>query len=616
MATVAERKHKTLTAKKEALFKIIQKLYDLSKNLDSKQHSNDELETVNLEKGPDTSKNVSEEGPTNSVNFCGAVGDDQEYKKRTVVLLPTAVVDVLNGSGLGNSIQAVRGTTEIVIASRYDPQKIYSFSAILVDKITDKLPKTHVKVDMIKDFGNLDFADDDFGKPCKIDGIIGASIFPSILKNTHISGESGTPMAMETVFGYVIMGQVPDFGFNGTACIFLSRHDEPTIENIVSKFWEIENVPKRQVLQPEEAECEKLFSSSVSRDSSGKFVVALPFRCPPENLGESKFLAQSRLFFLERRLSRDQNLRIEYNKAMQDFLDQGHMRILHENEVNRPSYYIAHHPVVKVGSSTPVRIVLDASSPTDNGVSLNDILYCGPKLQTDIVALLLNFRLFNVAVTSDIRQMFRQIRVIPEHWKFQRLLWRFSLESEVQEYELTVVAFGMKCSPYLALRTVKELVNREGKNYPLASQYILRDLYMDDLVFSEDGEDKAYQIYSEAIELFSKGSFDLTKWSTNSVRLLEQIPMEKRLSNMVVFKTEMKILGLQWDPQMDILSFKSKILGKCALNTPSFVLCPSVTSPDLQTIVCNSFQESEVISSKFLDIPVFIRNLKLLRDDC
>nr|CAI5834863.1 unnamed protein product [Callosobruchus analis] len=119
--------------------------------------SNDEPETVESEKGPDTSKNVSEEGPSNSVNFCGAISDAQENTKRTVVLLPTAVVDVLNGSvknctarflldsgsqsnllttefcrkfglkvkkgyssvqGLGNSIQAVRGTTEVVIASR------------------------------------------------------------------------------------------------------------------------------------------------------------------------------------------------------------------------------------------------------------------------------------------------------------------------------------------------------------------------------------------------------------------------------------------------------------------------------------------------------------------
>nr|CAI5823924.1 unnamed protein product [Callosobruchus analis] len=59
---------------------------------------NDEPETVESEKGPDTSKNVSEEGPSNSVNFCGAISDAQENTKRTVVLLPTAVVDVLNGS--------------------------------------------------------------------------------------------------------------------------------------------------------------------------------------------------------------------------------------------------------------------------------------------------------------------------------------------------------------------------------------------------------------------------------------------------------------------------------------------------------------------------------------
>nr|CAI5852393.1 unnamed protein product [Callosobruchus analis] len=530
--------------------------------------SNDEPETVESEKGPDTSKNVSEEGPSNSVNFCGAISDAQENTNRTVVLLPTAVVDVLNGSvknctarflldsgsqsnllttefcrkfglkGLGNSIQAVKGTTEVVIASRYDPHKIYSFSAILVDKITDQLPKIQISVDM-EDFGNLDFADNDFGKPCKIDGIVGASIFPSILGNTHISGESGSPTALETVFGYVIMGQVPDIAVNGTACIFLNRYEETAIENIVSKFWEIENVPKRQLLQPEELECEKFFSSSVTRDASGKFVVALPFRCSPKTLGESKFLAQSRLFSLERRLNKDQNLRIEYNKAMQDFLDQGHMRILHENEGNGPSYYIAHHPVIKIGSSTPVRTLVLQQTMEFHSTTL----YCDPKLQTNIVALLLNFRLFKVAVTADIRQMFRQIKP----------------ESEVQVFELTVVAFGMKCSPYLALRTVKELVNREGRNYPLASQYILRDLYMDDLVFSQDGEDEAYQVYSESIELFRRGNFDLTKWSTNSLRLLENIPMEKRLSNIVVFKTETKILGLQWDPQMDILSFKSKV---------------------------------------------------------
>nr|CAI5830033.1 unnamed protein product [Callosobruchus analis] len=57
---------------------------------------NDEPSTVQSEKGSDTTKNVSEEGPSNSVNFCAGITDAQENTEPTVVLLPTAVVDVFN----------------------------------------------------------------------------------------------------------------------------------------------------------------------------------------------------------------------------------------------------------------------------------------------------------------------------------------------------------------------------------------------------------------------------------------------------------------------------------------------------------------------------------------
>ncbi|KAJ8966497.1 hypothetical protein NQ317_019892 [Molorchus minor] len=52
-----------------------------------------------------------------------------------------------------------------------------------------------------------------------------------------------------------------------------------------------------------------------------------------------------------------------------------------------------------------------------------------------------------------------------------------------------------------------------------------------------------------SVDLFAEGKFDLTKWSTNSLNLLEHIPIEKRLSQAVVFKTDTKILGMQcYDP--------------------------------------------------------------------
>ena len=48
------------------------------------------------------------------------------------------------------------------------------------------------------------------------------------------------------------------------------------------------------------------------------------------------------------------------------------------------------------------RIVLDASAKTHTGLSLNDVLHPGPNLQADLFLLLLDFRLFPVAMTADV----------------------------------------------------------------------------------------------------------------------------------------------------------------------------------------------------------------------
>nr|CAI5825630.1 unnamed protein product [Callosobruchus analis] len=162
----------------------------------------------------------------------------------------------------------------------------------------------------------------------------------------------------------------------------------------------------------------------------------------------------------------------------------------------------------------------------------------------------------NFALTGDICQMYRQIGVREDHWRFQKLLWRFDPQEEIQVYQLTVVGFGLKSSPFLALRTVKELLKREREKYPLAADYINRDLYMDDLVCSIPSSNEAQELYSEAMDLFAAGGFKLTKFSTNCASLLECIPKDRRALKDVTFKTDTKILGMQWNPSKDILGFK------------------------------------------------------------
>jgi len=120
---------------------------------------------------------------------------------------------------------------------------------------------------------------------------------------------------------------------------------------------------------------------------------------------------------LESRLAKSAQLRSGYNKAMYDYLDSGHMNRVETIATNdTSSYYILHHAVVKPESTTTrVRVVYDASVTSTNEKSLNDHLYPGPKLQQDLPGIIIRFRLHKVVFTTDIKQMFRQIVITPDH---------------------------------------------------------------------------------------------------------------------------------------------------------------------------------------------------------
>ena len=88
-----------------------------------------------------------------------------------------------------------------------------------------------------------------------------------------------------------------------------------------------------------------------------------------------------------------------------------------------PVVYLPHHGVIKESSSsTKLRTVFDASSKTDSGLSLNDILHVGPTLQSTLIEIVVRIRLHNIALTGDLRKMYRQIIVHPDDRDYQRIL--------------------------------------------------------------------------------------------------------------------------------------------------------------------------------------------------
>lgn len=109
--------------------------------------------------------------------------------------------------------------------------------------------------------------------------------------------------------------------------------------------------------------------------------------------------------------------------------------------------YIPHHPVL-----AKFCVVFDATAATDKGYTLNTIQMTGPKLQPDLVDIVHDFRTGKIGVNTDIKKMFRRVRLREDQWNLQRLFWRESKKNQLQEYWLTVVTYGIRSSPYNAVK--------------------------------------------------------------------------------------------------------------------------------------------------------------------
>ncbi|KOB75192.1 hypothetical protein OBRU01_04287 [Operophtera brumata] len=290
---------------------------------------------------------------------------------------------------------------------------------------------------------------------------------------------------------------------------------EPTLEDLTQRFWELESVPTKKHLSPDDEACERIFKETFSRDDTGRYTVALPFKYEPTELGRSENIARTRLLNLEKRLNSNPELRIDYNATIQDYIEKGYLNKI-DNPAPGPCYYIPHKAIYRPDkATTKTRIVLDASCKTSSSKSLNDVLYTGPNLQTNIFDLLINLRLFSIALSADIEKMFFQLNLNPRHHSFQRILFRFNSDEPIATYAFSRIAFGLSSSPYLAMRVVRQLADDERTRWPAAAWAADRHFFMDDYVSSVSSVSEAERLYHELTQLFKAGGFKLVKWVTN-----------------------------------------------------------------------------------------------------
>lgn len=106
--------------------------------------------------------------------------------------------------------------------------------------------------------------------------------------------------------------------------------------------------------------CEKHFAKTHRRNDDGRYVVTLPFKDEKlsPNLGDSRKSAIATLFQLEKRFEKNQTLRDEYKKFIDEYIQLGHMELVPFNSGKaKVIHYFPHHCVFKQSTTTKLRVV-------------------------------------------------------------------------------------------------------------------------------------------------------------------------------------------------------------------------------------------------------------------
>lgn len=462
--------------------------------------------------------------------------------------------------GISGSRTNVTKRAVITINSAVVPDYQTDLVCSVLDRISVPLP--HVFIDSkqwpIPHAVKINLADPLFYKPGNVDLLIGAKTFYSLLKNKTVHLGRDLPTLKDTVFGWVVSGVTPVT----TACCtgIICLHSQVIdLNDSISKFWKLEELAERTVLSLEDKLCEKMFAESYQRDKSGKYTVSLPLhKDAVAKLGSSFQIAYKQFLSLEKRFHNDLQLFNEYKNFINEYIELKHAIYVPLDTESTFQYFMPHHAVRKPSSSsTPLRVVFNASSKTTSGNSLNDVMFSGPTLQSELYNILLRFRSHKYVFSSDISKMFRRIGISEDNQPLQSILWRERVTDPLQCIHLTTVTYGTAAAPYLATRVLHQLANDDGHLYPLAAQCVLTDFYMDDVLTGADELSDIVELQEQLVELLRRGGFELHKWASNHAEVLANIPINKQelKLNLSDDKSIIKTLGLSWDQVEDEFLF-------------------------------------------------------------
>ena len=137
------------------------------------------------------------------------------------------------------------------------------------------------------------------------------------------------------------------------------------------------------------------------------------------------------------------------------------------------------------------------------------------------------------------------------------------LSKEPEEYQMVVNLFGgiwSACSANFALK--RTALDNASKCDSTITKTVDKNFYIDDMLKSVGSTDEAIWMQKQLKELLACGGFNLTKWSSSSINVLDSIPQSERSKELMNINIQddalpvERTLGLEWNIESDAFRFK------------------------------------------------------------
>lgn len=118
-----------------------------------------------------------------------------------------------------------------------------------------------------------------------MDLLLGADVFPYIIRNGRPENLLIEPVGIETVFGLALMDKSGNANPQKTTLVTASLG---SVDKALRRFWEIEELPNILKTSPTEQQCGEIYCTSTTSQADSRYVVHLPFNSRPPQLGQSR----------------------------------------------------------------------------------------------------------------------------------------------------------------------------------------------------------------------------------------------------------------------------------------------------------------------------------------